>query len=697
MTMEARQHQADVWELIESLAAERAEGRSNRREEALKIAREAGAPIEAVKILFDIADAKPAERERDRKSLELGAEAKPVRDEQRAKIEGAFLGTSSGVGKKILAAPQPETEKVEIAPPAKPVDEKAGWAAERERLNRGANAKAEAEAKAKEQAKQTLAELGLIEGPRAGAAPKDEPEVAEANARAKAKAEPEADEPGAFWTEQQDQDAEAAVLIPSAPYDNAKVYARRFCFREGFLATYYWQEKFWQWNGKTYQTVNMNDLRASVYDFLDRSKKIVSIGTKENPERKRVSFQPKPQHVNELIDGLKAGLALPNDWDPPMWLDTRQRASEVLMFANGVLDIRTRNFRKPSPRLWVHGAAAYDWEPNATCPRWERFLEEIFPGDQEAQDFLEEFLGYARTWDLRFEKAALFVSDQPRTGKGTVFRVLMILVGKEYIALSFNNWVQGENSQERLIGKTAGVFPDVRLKKGKWYGSSYDGGGLDHASVELLLKLTSGDSVSFGRKYNPAWAGIVPIKIAIASNEVPNFNDPVLPTRFIKLSFEQSFLKREDVNLKAKLEAEITGIARRCMEAYWRACERGRFIQPKSGLRLKEKVEEVANPFAKFVREAFVIDPEGTVSITLLYQKFDAWCRAKGRTDLLRTIIKQNIRSHLRRIPGLAQINTIHPHNEPRQYTCLRLRRKDEKEDEARVAQRMNRMNRLRR
>jgi len=134
--------------------------------------------------------------------------------------------------------------------------------------------------------------------------------------------------------------------------------------------------------------------------------------------------------------------------------------------------------------------------------------------------------------------------------------VLGLLVGKRYIALSFNNWVQGENSQERLIGKTAGVFPDVRLKPGKWYGQNYDGGGLDHQSIELLLKLTSGDAASFGRKYIGAWTGIVPIKIAMASNQVPNFNDPVLPTRFVKLLFEQSFLDREDVNLKLKLAGE---------------------------------------------------------------------------------------------------------------------------------------------
>ena len=50
-----------------------------------------------------------------------------------------------------------------------------------------------------------------------------------------------------------------------------------------------------------------------------------------------------------------------------------------------------------SPRLWLHSAVGYDWSPEARCPRWVRFLEEIFSGDRESQDCIEEFLGYGMT------------------------------------------------------------------------------------------------------------------------------------------------------------------------------------------------------------------------------------------------------------------------------------------------------------
>jgi putative DNA primase/helicase len=61
-----------------------------------------------------------------------------------------------------------------------------------------------------------------------------------------------------------------------------------------------------------------------------------------------------------------------------------------------------------------------------------------------------------------------------------------------------------------------------------------------------LLKITGRDKVSIPQMYDQAWNGVLPAKIVLTSNEVPNFNDAsgVLPTRFIKLQFRQSFAGR---------------------------------------------------------------------------------------------------------------------------------------------------------
>jgi putative DNA primase/helicase len=493
-------------------------------------------------------------------------------------------------------------------------------------------------------------------------------------AKAKPEPEPEEEEPGqGFADDLSEEDANAeAVLSPAAPYDNAREYARRFCFQNGFVAMRYWQESLWQWNGRTYQKVNEDELRSSVFRFLDKSFKVEAT---KNGDLQRVRFRPKPSHANELIDCLKAGLTLPADLYPPVWLDTRKRATEVWVFRNGVLDIRTVKLEDPSPRLWVHGAVDFDWNPNAVCPTWDRYLEDVFPGDEESKQFCEEWAGVSKTEDIRFQKGALLVGDE-RTGKGTYLVMVEALVGPErYVSLSFNDWLKDDKSREVLIGKTVGAFPDVRLRKPKMYGLNRDSGGLDHASVELLLKLTAGDKVTIPRKYIKAWEGKVPIKITLASNDVPNFNDRVLGTRFIKVAFLISFIDREDITLPAKLIEELPGIARRALAGYKRACARGRFIQPKTGLRLKQRIEDEIDPFAQFVRETFIIDAASIVSIKAFERSWKEWCEENNRPDLVKSIHSKTFKRHLHAISGLSALDVTRPeHGGPRHYTFLRWR-----------------------
>ena len=94
--------------------------------------------------------------------------------------------------------------------------------------------------------------------------------------------------------------------------------------------------------------------------------------------------------------------------------------------------------------------------------------------DQEAVDFLEEFMGLCMTEETRFHKGAIFVGRK-RSGKGTVSHVLRHLVGdRNYVGLSFHTWTRGEKSTQVLLNKRVGVFPDVRLKKGRHFGENFD-------------------------------------------------------------------------------------------------------------------------------------------------------------------------------------------------------------------------------
>jgi putative DNA primase/helicase len=239
-----------------------------------------------------------------------------------------------------------------------------------------------------------------------------------------------------------------------------------------------------------------------------------------------------------------------------------------------------------------------------------------------------------------------------------------------------NKWMEGEYSQQGLINKKAIVFADVRLKPSKLYGKNLDLGGLDYRSTARLLKIIAGDRLSIPCKWQAQpWEGRLPGRVWIGTNKVPNFNDTVLPTRFVKLSFEQSYLGREDNQLTEKLLDELPGIAARCITAYGRLRERGRFIQPASSDQLEIDIRKTSDPFTQFVLDTFIPDLKGEVRISVAYAWFQQWCGEHGHLDLPKSIIVKNIITYLQKVPGFEQVKTFKPHGEPRNWRGIRLRK----------------------
>jgi len=236
-----------------------------------------------------------------------------------------------------------------------------------------------------------------------------------------------------------------------------------------------------------------------------------------------------------------------------------------------------------------------------------------------------------------------------------------------------------------MIGKKVGVFPDVRFKEGKWYGQNYDAGGLDHVSKEMTLKITGGDNVTIFRKWNSvAWQGVLVMKVILISNKIPHLNDPILVSRFITIAFNVSFRDREDILMREKLEAELPGIANRCLAAYRRLCQRGSFIQPPSGLKLAKEVARNSYPFQAFIEDRCVLDRDGSVRPIVLLWQLQEWCRENGETDLLRRVttasnLSKALKEYIQK-ENIQELNTklFRAHGDDRVYLGIRLKTKGE-------------------
>jgi putative DNA primase/helicase len=455
----------------------------------------------------------------------------------------------------------------------------------------------------------------------------------------------------------------APELSRKAPLDNAKLFTRHKLEwsadgKASGPGTYYYLGQWWQWNGAFYENAPDQRLVDMVCEYMDKA----VINTGEGLAR----FKPTVRDISSLVTLLQSNVGLDDRAGPPRWLDRRAAPAPegLLAFRNCLVDVTTGKTYHHEPWLWIHDGVDFEYDAKARCPRWERFLHELFPHDEEAREMIEEQLGYGMTTDNQFEKAALWIGP-PRSGRGTLAYIQELLVGANgYTSLNLHTWHKNENSRQGIIGKRVGIFHDIRLRPPKQYGNvSYDPGGVDPQSQQLLLELISGDLTEIGRKYLEAWKGRPFIKFILISNKVPNFNDEVLITRFNVLEFIESWLGREDATLKLKvLPEELPGIANRCLAAYRRLLARGHFIQPKSGLALLGRVKAAVSPYVAFMETYWEPDPLGDGTPVKLFEAtFRHWCLQQTVTFDLAGTSKSNLIQEIKKIPEWAWLKSWRP------------------------------------
>jgi putative DNA primase/helicase len=411
------------------------------------------------------------------------------------------------------------------------------------------------------------------------------------------------------------------VLDPKAPLDSARVFVtlRHWHREERVPRLRFWQRQFWMWSGMHWRPFDEDTTRSRLYEFLDLAEKLDKRG---KPER----YEPTITEVNKVIDALRAQVNLEPSWEMPGWLKGEapvENLKELVACRNGLLYLPDRRLLRHSPRFWSPNVLEFDYEPEARAPRFERFLEELWPRDGEAQQSFLEMVGLCITDETKYQTAFMFVGPR-RGGRGTIGRLLRGLIGAEnYVRPSLHQF-SDQFGLQSLIGKKVAVFSDARL----------DGITRKGLSViaERLLSITGEDVLDINRKYHGYWSGMLRARVIILSNELLRFQDDsgALASRFSIWRMEQSFRGREERDLTAKLLAERAGILNLALDALARLKVRGRLVQPGTGGEMVHSLATLTSDIAAFVEDVCVVGPSCQASVQSLFTRWQDWCGLRG-------------------------------------------------------------------
>jgi hypothetical protein len=165
----------------------------------------------------------------------------------------------------------------------------------------------------------------------------------------------------------------------------------------------------------------------------------------------------------------------------------------ALNVENGTIDLQTGALRPHAAADLITKLAPVPYDPAAQCPRFQRFLGEIFRADQTVVDFLQRWYGYAATGITR-EQALLIKFGPGGNGKSTLGEVLDGVLG-EYSTPATLGLLTGKSNSDTAHHAEIADLLGRRLVTAS---ESEDGAKLKEA---LLKQLTGGDALKGKRLY----------------------------------------------------------------------------------------------------------------------------------------------------------------------------------------------------
>lgn len=234
---------------------------------------------------------------------------------------------------------------------------------------------------------------------------------------------------------------------------------------------------------------------------------------------------------------------------------------DVLAVANGVVELRTGKLRemRASDRITRRLDVAY--RPDATAPRFEQFLREVFVDDEQRADeeliaYVRRLIGYAVTGHSSEQKFWLLYSPVGANGKSQFLDILRFTFDAFTRDTSFSlfertGFARSAGDESRLA-----QMREARIV----VASEGSGRALDEGLVKQITgedaisaKFMRGNSFSFEAKFT----------LFLATNNMPRFsNDQPMWRRVRVIEFKRTFRESEQVKGigRSIAEAEAEGI-----------------------------------------------------------------------------------------------------------------------------------------
>ncbi len=356
-------------------------------------------------------------------------------------------------------------------------------------------------------------------------------------------------------------------IVPAQPITTGKKYdlndtgnAHRFIELFGTDLRYNFDNKIWMvWNGKYWQY----DVTESVKNLIEiLAERMLFDSNAVTDMNEKLRIIKNIEHVyssagkESLLKEARhiAGTPVLNsDFDKDQYL---------ICTESGIINLKEYSIVPHSREQMISMSTNCEIDREHRPERFEKFLSEIFAGNEDVIHYVHKALGYSITNSTR-EQCMFILHGDGNNGKSLLLDIVKTVLGgygitsKPQLLTESNFGTQNSEEIARLNGKRFCAVEEI--KSG------------DKMDEQIVKSLTSGIGNQVARfLYANSFEFPVTCKFWMATNYEPVIrgNDKGIWRRIVKIPVPTDFTGREDKDLREKLLQEVPQILGWLVEGY---------------------------------------------------------------------------------------------------------------------------------
>lgn len=378
------------------------------------------------------------------------------------------------------------------------------------------------------------------------------------------------------------------------------------------------KDSWLQWTGVFWNRVSQTVIKGLSKDvpasFLQEAT-LLPLGPEKSFLKRHAAKSSSNGKLDAAIELFKS--------EPGIGISISDLDNHDYLFAvqNGIVDLKTGNFLPPDPALLITQVAGTIFDKNATCPRWEKFLDQVMGGDPSLSIYLQRAIGYAMTGSIK-EQCLFFAYGFGANGKWTFLNVVRALFGDLGMQSSSETLMETKRS-------SSGTSPDIARLRGKRFVSMSETDDGRHLNEGMLKSLTGGDPIIARDLYESIFEFNPTHKFFLASNHKPTIKgtDHGVWRRIRLIPFNVTISpEQRNPNLEAELREELPGILNWAIKGCL-AWQQDGMTTPKAIEQATKEYRDDMDIVGSWISEFCEVGVFEEMKFDAAYKSFDPWCK----------------------------------------------------------------------